>query len=166
MGIADQTYTPARDISSAEIPTSVSAFLNGEGLLSKTQAVRIATTDADGWPRAMLLTAGEMLVLPDGSMRFAVFRESGTAANLLRDGRLMLSISLDGGVCEVRLHAKPCSRHVPDGPLAYFTAEADSARMHAVDYADVTSGVTFAVHDPAAVLPRWQQQLAALREVS
>lgn len=166
MSMADQTYTPARDMRPLEIPASVSAFLNGEDLLSKTQAVRISTTDADGWPRAILLTAGEMLVLPDGSMRFAVFRESGTAANLLRDGRLTLSLSLDRGVCEVRLRATPCNRQVPQGPLAYFRAEADGARMHVVDYADVTSGVTFAVHDPAAVLARWQQQLAALREVS
>jgi hypothetical protein len=27
----------------------------------------------------------------------------------------------------------------------------------------VTGGVTFSLHDPQAVLPRWQRQIAALR---
>lgn len=166
MSITDQSYTPARDISPADIPAGVSSFLNGEDLLSKTQAVRLSTTDADGWPRASLLTAGEILVLPDGSVRFAVFRQSGTAANLARDGRATLSMSLDGGICEVRLRATACGHQVPEGPLAYFKAEVDAARLHVATYADVTSGVTFALHDPSAGLLRWQQQVAALRTVS
>ena len=39
----------------------------------------------------------------------------------------------------------------------------ETARMHVEPYAAVTSGVTFILHDPQAVLPRWQRQIAALR---
>jgi len=166
MGNTDQNYAPARDLSPADIPGGVSTFFNGEDLLSKTQAAGLSTTDVDGWPRALLLTAGEMVMLPDGTVRFAIFRQSGTAANLARDGRMVLSMSLDGGICEVRMRATACSHKVPDGPLAYFKAEVESVRLHAVTYADVISGVTFAVHDPSAELLRWQQQIAALGAVS
>lgn len=166
MSTADHSYTPARDISPTNMPSGVLAFFNGNDLLSKTQAVRVSTTDADGWPRASLLTAGEILFMPDRSVRLAVFRQSGTAANLARDGRFVLSIALDGGIYEVRMRAALCANNVPNGPLAYFKAEVDSARLHAVAYADVTSGVTFAAHDPSVVLQRWQQQISALRIVS
>ena len=166
MSIADQGHMRAHDISPTDIPAAVLTFFNGEDLLSKTQAVRLATTDADGWPRALLLSAGEILFLPDRTVRFAVYGQSGTVANLARDGRLILSMALDGGIFEMRLRAAPCSHQVPDGSLAYFKAEILGARGHAVDYADVTSGITFAIHDPQPVLLRWQQQIAALRIVS
>ena len=34
------------------------------------------------------------------------------------------------------------------------------------NYAAVTSGITFALHEPDAVLPRWQRQVTALRAAS
>jgi hypothetical protein len=30
-------------------------------------------------------------------------------------------------------------------------------------YADVTSGITFSLHEPQAILRRWERQIAALR---
>jgi hypothetical protein len=48
-------------------------------------------------------------------------------------------------------------------PLAFFEAEVEAVRQHIAPYADVTGGVTFALHDPQAALPRWQRQVAALR---
>ena len=163
MSVKRQTYSPAQDITPSDIPEAVLAFFNGKDLLSKTQAVRISTTDADGWPRASLLTAGEILFLPDRSARFAVFRESGTANNLKRDGRLMMSMAQDRGILEIRLRAVLCRDQNSEAPLDYFAAEILGARLHVADYADVTSGVTFAVYDASAVLPRWEQQIAALR---
>ena len=51
-------------------------------------------------------------------------------------------------------------------PLALFEAHVKQVRQHAAPYADVTTGVTFTLHDPEAVLARWQRQIAALREAS
>jgi hypothetical protein len=159
-------YTPPRMIPADEIPAGVLSFLNGEDLLSKTQALRLSTVDAEGWPKAALLSAGDVLALPNGRLRFAIFPNSGTAANLVRDGRLTLSMSLDGGMCELRMRARKCGQGTQEVPLAFFEAEVEQVRGHLAPYADVTSGVSFAVREPAAVLDRWQRQIAALRAIS
>jgi hypothetical protein len=75
-------------------------------------------------------------------------------------------MALDGGLWAVRLRATACDRDVAEGSLAFFKAKIDSARMHAASYADVTSGVTFSLHEPSAVLPRWQKQIMTARALS
>jgi hypothetical protein len=162
----EHAYTPPRMVSANEIPAGVLSFLNGEDLLSKTQALRLSTVDAEGWPKAALLSAGDVLGLPNGRLRFAIFPNSGTAANLVRDGRLTVSMSLDGGMCELRMRARKCGQGTQELPLAFFEAEVEQVRVHVASYADVTSGVSFAVHEPSAVLDRWQRQIAALRAIS
>ena len=61
---AEHTYTPPRRAD--RIPTGA-AYLDGTDLLSKTQALRLSTVDADGWPHASLLSAGDMLCRRAGS---------------------------------------------------------------------------------------------------
>jgi hypothetical protein len=166
MSTAENVYAPPRVLSANEIPTGVLNYLNGEDLLSKTQAVRISTVDTDGWPKAALLTAGDVLALPNGRFRLAIFAGSGTAANLERDGRLTLGLSLDGGICSLRMRARKCSQGLPELSLAFFEAEVERVRVHVAPYAAVTGGITFTLHDPSAVLTRWDREIAALRAVS
>jgi hypothetical protein len=153
-------------LSANDIPAGVLNYLNGEDLLSKMQALRLSTVDTDGWPKAALLSAGDVLALPNGRFRFAVFAGSGTAANLERDGRLTLSMSLDGGMCSLRMRARKCSQSMPELSLAFFEAEVERVRMHVAPYADVTGGITFTLHEPTAVLKRWDREIAGLRAVS
>jgi hypothetical protein len=69
-------------------------------------------------------------------------------------------------VCgELRLRARRLADS-PDIPLALLEAELESGRFHAVPYASLTSGITFALNEPQAVLERWEQQIAALREAA
>jgi hypothetical protein len=145
------------------MPTAVAGYLDGADLLKKTQALRLSTIDAAGWPHAALLSAGDMLALPSGRIRFALFPLSATAENLTRDGRLTLTLSLDGGMCELRLRARELANSSPEVPLAFFEAEVDAVRAHVAPYAKVTNGITFALNEPDAVLPRWNRQIAALR---
>ena len=166
MSNTEHVYTPPRMIPAHDIPAGVLSFLNGEDLLSKTQALRLSTVDPEGWPHAALLSAGDVLALPNGRVRLAIFPHSGTAANLERDGRLTLSLSLEGGMCELRMRARKCDQGPPEVPLAVFEAEVERVRMHVAPYADVTSGISFALHEPSAVLARWQRQIAALRALS
>jgi hypothetical protein len=149
----------------AGLPASVQTFLNGKDLLSKTQAIRLVTVDADGWPKAALLTAGDVLVLPDGRFRFAIRLNSGSAANLVRDNRFTFGIAIDGGMCSIRLRARKCEQGTQEMPLAFFEAEVERVRMHTAPGADVTSGITFSLREPSAVIDRWQRQIAALRAV-
>jgi hypothetical protein len=161
MNEAAHTYVPPR-IETAP-PPPVAHYLDGTKLLQKTQALRLSTTDPDGWPHAALLSAGDMLILPSGRLRFVIFPDSATTANLMRDGRLTVSLALDEGIWEMRLRARRLAHTSADVPLAFFEAELESARLHCAPYAAVTSGITFALHEPDAVLPRWQRQIAALR---
>jgi len=166
MSNAENVYTPPHVLSGSDIPASVLNYLNGEDLLSKTQALRLSTVDADGWPKAALLSAGDVLALPNGCLRLAIFASSGTAINLERDGRLTLSLALDGGMCSLRLRTRKCRQGMPEFSLAFFEAEIERVRMHRAPYADVTGGISFALHEPSAVLNRWQRQITALKAVS
>jgi hypothetical protein len=166
MSTAENLYAPPRVLSANEIPAGVLNYLNGEDLLSKKQAIRLTTIDSDGWPKAALLTAGDVLALPNGRFRFAIFAGSGTAANLERDGRLTLGLSLDGGMCSLRMRARKCRQGLPELSLAFFEAEVERVRMHVAPYAAVTGGITFTLHEPSAVLKRWEREIAALRAAS
>jgi hypothetical protein len=160
MSAADPAYTPPSD-GGTQLPPALLGWLDGSGLLHKTQALRLSTVDAAGWTHGALLSAGDMLALSPQRLRFALFAQSGSAANLARDPRLTLTLALDGGLCEVRLHAR---RLLPDdGPLALFEATVDEVRTHVSPYAEVTSGITFSLHQPEAVQARWQRQIAALK---
>ena len=150
----------------AALPASVQSFFNGEDLESKTQVIRLTTIDAEGWPQAALLTAGDVLVLPDGRLRFAIPMNSGTAANLARDNRFTFGFAIDGGMCSIRLRARKCGEGTQEMPLAFFEAEVERVRMHFAPGADVVSGITFTLREPSAVVDRWQRQIAALRAVS
>jgi len=163
MNSAEHAYTPP-GTGTKQLPDALLSYLDGTELLTKTQALRVSTIDSAGWPHAALLSAGDALALSPQRLRFAVFAQSTTAANLARDARLTLTLALDGGMCEVRMHAK---RLAPsEGPLALFEGTVDEVRTHVAPYANLTSGVTFQLRQPEAVLPRWQRQLAALKSAN
>jgi len=164
MSKAAHAYTPTPHAAPDKaVLAQLARYLDGQDLLQKTQALRLSTVDPAGWPHAALLSAGDMLALPSGRIRFVTFPESMTTANLTRDGRLTLTLSLDGGMCELRMRARRLPGSSPDVPLAFFEAEAETARVHVAPYATVTSGITFALQAPQAALPRWHKQIAALR---
>jgi hypothetical protein len=158
---AEHSYTGPT--TSREIPDGVKRYLDGDGLPAKTQALRLSTVNSDGWPHAALLSAGDMVIMPSGRVRLALFPNSTVTTNLDRDGRLSVSLSLDGGIYELRLRARRLQHDAADVPLAFFEAEVEAVRRHVAPYAAVTGGVEFALHEPQSVLPRWQRQIAALR---
>lgn len=158
---AEHTYKAPT--TSHDIPDGVMRYLDGAELLTKTQALRLGTVDSDGWPHAAVLSAGDMVVMPSRRIRFALFPQSTVTSNLEREGRLTIALSLDGRICELRLRARRLAHSTPDVPLAFFEAEVETVRQHVAPYATVTTGLTFSLHDPQAVLPRWQRQIAALR---
>jgi hypothetical protein len=48
-------------------------------------------------------------------------------------------------------------------PLACFEGQVEAVREYVAPYAEVATGITFALHDPDTVLERWRRQIAALR---
>jgi len=114
---------------------------------------RLSTVDAEGWPHASLLSAGDMLALPHGRIRLAIHPTSGTAANLVRDGKLTLTMTVGRGLCELWMWATKLGEGLAGVPLAFFEARLQATRHHEAPSADVTSGVTFSLHDPGSSLP-------------
>ena len=166
MSNAAHAYTPPDTTSSTVLPAQVAQYLDGNDLLAKTQALRLSTVDAEGWPHASLLSAGDMLAMPSGRIRFVVFAQSTTTANLVRDGRVTVTLSLDGGMCELRMKCRRLATPRPTVPLAFFEAELVEVRTHKAPYAAVSGGVTFALHEPQSVLQRWQRQIDAMRQAA
>ena len=95
---AAHVYPPPAVGSTAALPGQVQDYLNGKDLAAKTEALRISTVNEDGWPHASLLSAGDMLALPPDRIRFVTFPQSSMTANLLRDGRVTVTLVLDGGM--------------------------------------------------------------------
>jgi hypothetical protein len=166
MSDAAHTYVRPDTARTTTLPAQVAGYLDGTDLLAKTQALRISTVDAEGWPHASLLSAGDMLAMPSGRIRFVVFAQSTTTANLVRDNRVTITLSLDGGMCELRMRCRRLAHASPDTPLALFEAEPVEVRMHKAPYATVSGGVTFALHEPQSVLQRWQKQIDAMRQAA
>jgi Pyridoxamine 5'-phosphate oxidase len=163
MSETDHVHMRPNTATANAVPAEVARYLDGTNLLAKTQAMRLSTVDTAGWPHAALLSAGDMVVQSSERIRFALFPQSTTVANLVRDGRITITLALDGGMYEMRLRARPLTHSSPDVPLAFFEATVETTRIHVAPYAAVVSGITFELHDPQAVLPRWQRQIAALR---
>ena len=59
-------------------------------------------------------------------------------SNLEREGRLTIALSLDGGMCELRLRSRRLAHSSPEVPLAFFEAEVETVRHHVAPYATVT----------------------------
>jgi len=166
MSNAAHAYSAPETSGSTELPAQVARYLDGNDLLAKTQALRVSTVDAEGWPHASLLSAGDMLALPSGRIRFLIFPQSATTANLVRDGRATVTLSLDGGMCELRMKCRRLANASSDIPLAFFEGELIKVRVHKAPYAVVSGGVTFALHEPQSVLPRWEKQIAAMKKAT
>ena len=166
MSGAIHTYVRPEMASVTTLPPKVAEYLDGTNLPGKTQALRLSTVDAEGWPHASLLSAGDMLAMPSGRIRFVIFGQSTTAANLVRDGRVTITLSLDGGMCELRMKCRRLTGAPLGDAFACFEAELINARIHKAPYADVSGGITFALHEPRVVLQRWQRQIDAMRQVA
>lgn len=148
------------------IPEAIKNFCNGQDLRSKLNgAIRLSTVDEDGWPHAAMLSAGEVLITKAGTFSIAIWPGSSTAKNLVRDGRMTITLPGDGGLYEIRLEAKALDDQSTKAPLKVFSARVLNVKKHAAAYADVASGVTFRIKDgqEEEVLRRWQGQIDLLR---
>src|SRR5262245_50183972 len=106
MSEATHSYSRPDTVNTRALPKEITAYLDGNDLLAKTQALRISTIDPKGWPHASLLSAGDMVALPPERIRFVMFPQSRTAANLIRDGRMAITLSHDGGMLELLMNCR------------------------------------------------------------
>ncbi|HEV7664153.1 MAG TPA: pyridoxamine 5'-phosphate oxidase family protein [Chloroflexota bacterium] len=154
----------------SELPDLLRQLLDGAAVAACSEedlnpAFLLVTADEAGWPHLAMLSLGELVAVDPHTLRAGLWLNSTTTRNLGRDGRALLAVVAEGNGYYVRLTA---SRGAdldlgPDGRLAYFVLHIDEVLLDAAEYATLTSGVTFRLHQPKDVLPRWQHAIAALR---
>ena len=150
----------------SRLPPEVMTMLAGEDLRAGSGLTfTLVVTGSDGWPSFALLSVGEVLATDDATVRLALWPGSGTTAALTASGKAtMMAI---GGDSVWYLHL--AARRGPDLTVtgmnrAYFEAAVDEVLVDKVTYATITSGISFELPDPEAVLGRWQQTIDMVRE--
>jgi hypothetical protein len=148
------------------LPAGIAKLLDGADLEGRQGLTfLLVTTDVDGWPHVAMLSVGEMLALDPHTLRVALWLASTTAHNLTRSERALVALVADGSGYNVRVRARRGADldFGAEGRLASFVLRVDEVLEDVADYATLTSGVTFQLHRPDVVLPRWRRTLDALR---
>jgi hypothetical protein len=135
------------------------AFFDGRDLDGKcTLAAYVITVDGDGWPHSAMISAGELLI-SERDARLALWARSRSTANLIAGGRLVLVVVLDGAAVRARFEFRKVDG---DETLTYFLGSLVDADADTAPYADLVSGVRFALLDPPAAIDRWRETLRRL----
>lgn len=130
-------------------------------------AVELLTSDAHGWPHVAWLGPGEVLVVDADTLVWCSWGNSTTSRNLAAQGQALLQAVVEGTVGKWRCEVEALGPlQVGDRVLAAFLGRVVEAKVDAVAYAEVLSGPRFRLNEPTGpVTERWEQQLAALREL-
>ncbi|TDE00663.1 hypothetical protein [Jiangella asiatica] len=153
---------PCTDV---RLPSPVAALLDGTDLAGRVgHTISLTTAGDDGWPRLALLSVGEVLSVTGTDLRLALYAGSGTTAALAGSGRALLNLVLDGTSYKIRARVRRIDRG--GEPLAFFHGHVEAVDEDRVGYAELVSGITYRLADPAAVVERWSWQVQKLREVA
>ncbi len=150
----------------ASLPDHVFALLRGDNLRAHIGLTLLLLSETeDGWPHLALLSIGEVLALSPDRLRLALWPQSTATANLTRRGRATLALVHEAASYSVRLSAERGEdlSVSNDYELATFDAQVTEVFEDVAPYATLTSGITYQLHDPEAVLARWEKTLRALR---
>ncbi|WP_321914022.1 pyridoxamine 5'-phosphate oxidase family protein [Paraburkholderia sp. J11-2] len=156
--------TPRPIQPATQLPAALVREFDGDHLEAHlSDAIRLSTVSEDGWPHGAQLSAGEILAVNANTLLIALWPQSSTTANLVRDARLTLSLVHDGALLEIRARAHAVAQRQMALELSVFRVEIESVTEHRAKYAEVRSGVTFRLYEPDRVLTRWREQIAMLR---
>lgn len=144
------------------VPEAVLSALGGS-IDAANEAITVTTVDEDGWPRTALLSLGELVLTGRGRIAVLLHDGSTGAANLRRDGRLLVTLAAGGNVYDLKFRVQERGPVLVDPQRATFIGKLRAVREQRAAYATVTSGIRFTLDGPHTVLPRWQDQLAHLR---
>jgi hypothetical protein len=111
-----------------------------------------------------MLSLGEIVCLDSERLRLALWPGSTTTHNLSARNQATLTTVVDGSGIAIRLLAEREQDVALPGnqSLASFTATVREITADDVAYADLTSGVTFRLHDPDKTHNRWLETRSAL----
>jgi hypothetical protein len=150
----------------SQLPAELRPLFDGANLASKVgETFLLLTIDADGWPHMAMLSAGELVLADAFTLHAALWLNSTATRNLEHAGRGLLALTCGGAGYYIRLTARRAADLDlgENGRLAAFVLRVEDVQEDAVSYAELTSGIRFRLHDPEAVVARWQQTIDALR---
>jgi hypothetical protein len=153
----------------SQLPDKLQSLFAGTDLASGIgETFLLLTTGEDGWPHMAMLSVGELLLGDPSTLRSALWLHSTATRNLTRERRGLLAVVQDGAGYYLRCQAlRGADLDLgEDGRLAYFELKIQDVLEDAVNYAVLTSGMTFKLHNPDQVLARWQKTVDALRSVA
>jgi hypothetical protein len=139
-------------------------LLDGSRLESKQgDTMMLLTVTEDYWPHVAMISAGEILALDRQQLRLALWPGTTTTGNMIRTSKATLAAFIDGKAHYVRLLLDQLPE-LPDAeyPRARFTATVAGSRTDTAKYADIMTGVTIRLKNPAEVLKRWEKTLEEL----
>jgi hypothetical protein len=150
----------------AKLPAPVAALINGLNLSDKVgHTIALIAVDDTGWPRVALVSIGEVFSATGTDIRLALHAGSGTTAALTESRRGLLTTVVDGTHYRIRVRTSRIRLDEAD-PLAYFDGTVVRVDEDRVPYAELTSGITYRLNDPAAVINRWSRQIDRLRSLT
>jgi len=143
------------------VPARLRAEIDGD---ADGFTILLITVGDGGWPHVAMISAGELVVVDDRTLRIATWPGSRTTANLTATGRATLSAVADATAFALRISThRGDDLAIPGDPtLACFDAVVDSATADRAPYADLETGVRFRLRDPDAVRRRWARTRRAL----
>ena len=153
----------------SRLPDKLQSLFAGDDLASGVgETFLLLTTGEDGWPHMAMLSVGELLLGDPSMLRAALWLHSTATRNLTREGRGVLALVQDGAGYYLRCEASrgPDLDLGEDGRLAYFELHIQDVLEDAVNYAVLTSGMTFRLNNPDQVLTRWQRTVDAMRQIA
>lgn len=128
--------------------------------------IQCLTVTEDGWPYVAMVSVGELVARSSSSLRLGIWATSTSARNLARDGRCTLALVHAAVSYAIRCRATAAGRlDLADGPaLTVFDLTVADVLEDVAPYATLTSGITYTLHDPSAVMGRWRAVVRRLRD--
>jgi hypothetical protein len=146
------------------LPDDLFALLDGGRLDERIGlTILLLTCGEDGWPSVALLSVGEVVAPTPTTIRLALWPGTTTTGNLARTGKGTLAVFGEGRADYIQVAAERRA-DLPAGGMdhAYFESTVADILRDEVRYARMTSGVTFELPDPPAVLARWRATVDAM----
>jgi hypothetical protein len=129
-------------------------------------ALLLLSASRDGEARAAMLSIGEVLA-DDAFLWLALWPKSATTANVTATGQATLLAIDSVGAFRIRLAATRVAEPMVDGSqLVVFRSLIRAVDEDRVDYATLTSGITFELPQRDDVLARWRRTIDVLRAIS
>jgi hypothetical protein len=140
------------------LPDELIRALDDAALADAEQpAFLLVTGDEDGAPRISMVSAGELLVRDERTLRVALWPGTRSAGNLARGGTALLGAVSPGSVIYVR--AKPHRLVAPEtAGLECFELTVTEVRADVHAGMPVTSGITFRTDAPDRTATDWRRQ--------